>query len=176
LLGETEAHSKTGLKGRASDDLYSSLRWTAEDRRKIKEIITCMGQHGLGEIGFIYFISYAPTFRKYEREMESTKVESEPLHPLKFLETVFAEPTLAKYMPALFDNFYLRVGFMAGVNKGMNREMDRNNVEPFIEPFCLRTGASADEIRPLIQAREWEKFVRCLIEATASRGEQISLE
>ena len=153
-------------------DPYGSLRWSLEDRRKIGEIVSSMGQYALGEIGFVSFISNSGKYRQYERDLESIAVENEPLHPFKFLETVFGNPDLKRYMPPIFDNFFLRSGFMSGMNKGMNRESGRSNLEPYLESFCKETGVVPEAIRPVSRDRAWEKIVRSLIEAGAAREEQ----
>ncbi len=143
--------------------LYDALRWSDADKWKIREIITITGQYSLGEMSFFQYIMNAPRFRRYEDDMDSTEVEGVSLHPFKFLETVFANPELKKYMKPIFEDFFLRSIFMIGVSKGMNRERVKENIEPHIDSFAQAVGISPDAIRPLIRDREWEKMVRCLI-------------
>lgn len=153
---------------------YNSLRCTPEDQRMIGEIISSMGRYSLGEINFFQFIANAGTFRQYERDMESIAVEKAPLHPFKFLEAIFGNPSLKKYMRSICGIFFLRMGFMSGVVKGMSREAHRNNLEPYIDPFSRKVGVSPEAIRPLIRDRAWEMLVHCLIEADGAPGERKS--
>lgn len=152
--------------------LFDSIRNSAEDRRKITEVISTMGRYSLSEISFLTFIANTGKFRQYERDMESVEIESAPLHPFKFLSNIFANPALKRYMPSIFNDFFLRTGFMSGVVKGMERETARGNVEPYIEDFAQEVGVLPNAIRLLIRDRAWELLVRHLIAAGAAREGQ----
>ena len=87
------------------------------------------------------------------------EVELDPVHPLKFLATVFANPVLKNYVPDIFKHSFLKERFMGGVIKGMEREAPRKNIEPYLADFAREVGASAEALRPFIRAKDWEGLV-----------------
>jgi len=145
----------------AIDRPYESLRWLDDDKRQIGEIITTMGTRS-----YMYVLTCAFQFRGYEAEMD----RGEPLHPYKFLETIFGNPSLKQYMRTIIADPLLKIGFMSGVIKGMTREAARNNLDRYIEPFAQEMGVSPDLVRPLIRDRAWEPLVRHLIDNAVARG------
>lgn len=135
---------------------YATLRCSAEDQRKIREIISSIVQHARGEMSFFEFVAKTGTFRQYEKEID-------PVHPFKFLSTIFSDPDLKAGMGQAFNSFYLREGFMMGVNKGMNRESPRGNLIPYAPEFSREMNIREDILIHLLQQKEWEKIVRLLI-------------
>lgn len=127
--------------------------------------------------GHIHFIVSGLANGEYiskgiEMHQRGGKLENRPtpLHPFRFLWTIFSNPDLKKLMPTVFNSWFTRTGFMTGVNRGMGRETPRRNLEqlePYLEGFAASVGTTANAIRPLIlegaQKRDWRKFVIHLI-------------
>lgn len=135
---------------------YATLRCSIEDQRKIREIASSIVQHARGEMSFFEFVGKTGMFRQYEKEID-------PVHPFKFLTTIFSDPNLKAGMKNAFGFFYLREGFMMGVKKGMNREGPRGNLIPYAHEFAQEMNVKEDILVRLIQQKEWEKIVRLLM-------------
>jgi hypothetical protein len=137
---------------------YESLRWLPADKAQIGEIIQTMGT-----CTKFTLLWNATKFRHYEQQMDAIEIGGAPLHPFKFLETIFGNPSLKKHMPYIFNDFFLKKGFMAGVIKGMEREAAKNNLDRYIEPFARKMELVPQSVRTLIQVRNWEGVVRLLL-------------
>ncbi len=82
-----------------------------------------------------------------------------PIHPFAFLLAAPKEQVQA----ILTENSSLKIsGVIGGVQRGMERELKTNNIEPYIDDFAKSMNTTTEAIRPLIQARDWTKFVQHL--------------
>lgn len=122
---------------------------TKEDFAKIERIITVIHDNGLLQLPFYY------------HELNSLGNEIDPLHPFQFLGAIFGSPKLGPLMPALFEDFFKRNGFLQGVEKGMTRDFHR--LEPVLASFAKKVHTTPEALRPYIQKRDWDGMVRHLI-------------
>lgn len=167
----TEASIQMALDAIRSDDLvvklegnaeektpYAQLPMTTEEEKMICQIIDTVGNSGL-----------ATLFLK-QGELRDLGNKVQHVHPFKFLEVVFTRPDLKKCMndverhPATkWDGFMHGSGGTAGFIQKCDRENARNNLLPHVLGFCQAVKAHPDQVRDLVEKKQWEKLVRYLI-------------
>lgn len=136
---------------------YSQLTLTAEEAKIIYQIIDTVGN-----LGYLKLI-----LKKGELADLGNKVQH--VHPLKFLETVLTNPHLKESMVKVMGSIFTREGFLDGSGNApgfvakCNREAARNNFESYIVGFCQVVKVHPEQVRSLVEKREWEKLVKFLI-------------
>lgn len=134
---------------------YSTLRCTKKDQNQVTYVVNTLSQ------GVIVTTFNAFTLQAYDKELNSP--EGEELHPYKFLSIIFTNPNAKKHIPGIFNNLFLKNGFMEGVERGMNREKTRKKLFCYLEAFAQEVNVSAEELRPLITGSNWEGVVKLLM-------------
>lgn len=125
---------------------YANLYCTPEDRKKIGWIITTVSQGGIDLLW------------KKER-LDAVGEEILPVHPYKFLTTILLDPFLRNCLKQIFNDTlpFKKRAFLGGVKRGMEREAA--NLETYIHEFASEMGTTAQAIRPLMQAGDWNALV-----------------
>jgi len=130
---------------------YENLYCPPEDQKKIGWIITTVDEGGIDLI-----------WKK--GKLDEVGEEIFPVHPYKFLTTILLDPLLRNRLKHIF-NYKLpfkKIGFLGGVKRGMEREAA--NLETYIHEFASELGTTAQAIRPLMQAGDWNALVVHLLE------------
>lgn len=130
---------------------YANLYCTPEDKKKIGWIITTVDEGGIDLV-----------WKK--GRLDAVGEEIFPVHPYKFLTTILLDPILRNRLKHIF-NYKLpfkKIGFLGGVKRGMEREAA--NLETYIHEFASELGTTAQAIRPLMQAGDWNALVVHLLE------------
>jgi len=146
-------------------NLFGELPCTVEDQDHIRFIVTALANQE--------YISKGGEMNARGAKLETrSEGRPDPLHPFRFLWTIFSNPDLKMRMPEVFGSWITRVGFMTGVNRGMRRVTPGKSlaeIEPYIADFAATVGTTAQAIRPLIlegaQKNDWRKLVQHLIAA-----------
>ncbi len=140
-----------------SNSPYNQLPITEAEAQVIYKIIDTVGNNGYGTL----------LLKRGELRDLGNKVQH--IHPLRFLGTLFTNPDLKKCMVEVQSKNLKWRGFMDGDHPTpgfvakCEREYARNNFEPYILSFCQAVKAHPDQVRALIEKREWEKLVQYLI-------------
>jgi len=137
---------------------YAQLPITEAEAQMIYQIIDTVGTNGLGTLYF------------KEDELKDLGNKVQHVHPLKFLEVVFTDPHLKECMKNVEEWPLTKLrGFMQGSGgtpgfiQKCERESSRNNLQPYVLSFCQAVKAHPDQVRDLIEKKQWEKLVRYLI-------------
>ncbi|MGH7889447.1 MAG: hypothetical protein ACRENF_02730, partial [Thermodesulfobacteriota bacterium] len=91
------------------------------------------------------------------------------VHPLRFLGTIFSSSYLKKCMVGVKDSYFTWKCFMNGQGntpgflKKCEREYKNSNMLPYVVSFCQIVKAHPDQVRSLIEKREFEKLVEYLV-------------
>jgi hypothetical protein len=137
---------------------YKDLVCTPQHQACIHEIITMMADHSK----FSLLVN--------QPHLKQLGVQVQHVHPLKFLSTIFLNPTLKNCMASIFDDYFKRNGFLGddlsdGLGPSLNRECDKGKIEPYLQDFANEMKVPIEQLRPYFAARDWENLVRYLIQS-----------
>lgn len=145
---------------------------TEEEKENIQTIFTALGTKNYFELG------------RMAIDLTNRGKAIEHLHPFQLLGVIFSNQELKEYIKVVMnstlnwplENTSKKMKFLNGISENFERESKKNNIDSHIEEFARKIFVSATEIRPLIQAREWEKLIFHLIEKSGAPGAQTFLE
>lgn len=136
------------------NDPFASLPVTEEERKHIRYIIETVGKTSAIMLPF------------HAETLEDLGQRVQHVHPLRFLETIFVDPYLKKCMASIRDSFFKWRNFLAGFSKRIEEEHANDHVIPYLMGFCKRVKADPDQVRVLVQKKQWEALVAYLIEGS----------
>ncbi len=154
LDGNTPDNSSISTEELAS---YDKLPVTDAEVQIIYQIIDTVGTTNA--------LFLAPKY--FELKELGNKVQH--VHPLKFLGVVLTNPHLKQCLINMEESNLKWKGFLSGSGKTpgfiakCEREYARNNFAPYIVGFCQTVKAHPDQVRMLIEKKEWEKLARMLV-------------
>ena len=131
---------------------YETLACTEEDREKIYEIITTLGDNGK---------LYLLTKRSH---LKGLGAQITHVHALKFLSTIVTNPRLRACLPEIFKDYFKRTNFMEGLSPSLSRESEQGKLDEFIDGFAKEINIPREQLRPFFQNRDWEGLVRFFFE------------
>lgn len=131
---------------------YKELVCSEEDRANIYELIMTMAREGKMSL----------LFKQSHMKLLGAKICH--VHPLKFLATIFSDPQLKECMREVFNDHFKRNGFMDGLGSSLTREAEKGTCEIYLKEFSQEVGVKVEILHKFFQARDWDGFVRCLIE------------
>lgn len=167
----TEASIQMTLDSVKADDIIPKLDENTEDKspyaklaikdseaQMIYQIIHIVASNTIGSLLF------------KQGELEDLGIKVQHVHPLKFLEVVFTNPQLKEDMKNVeewrltkLQGFMQGSGGTPGFSQKCEKESARNNLLPHVLGFCQAVKAHPDQVRDLIEKKQWEKLVRYLI-------------
>ena len=139
---------------------YNELRCLQDDQDRIADIIITLGSHsGAAEIALL---AHYPRLNSHEKVLRL-------VHPLKFIETVFVNPELRNWLPAVMNGFFTRHGFFGdentnGLAQRLTLHAKLGKVECYREDFARALNIPAEDIRPYFEANDWEGLMDFLID------------
>ncbi len=131
---------------------YQELPCTDQDQAIIGEIITTMSENG--KLSLLFMQSH----------LKQLGAEINHVHPLKFLSTIFANPRLKTCMNSVYDDYFKRNGFLEGLGPSLTNEADKGKLDQYAEEFAQEVKVPVEGVRKFFQSRNWEEFVRYLME------------
>jgi hypothetical protein len=135
------------------DKTYKELDFTEEDRSNIYELITTMSQSNKFQLLF------------KQSHLKVIGAQINHVHPLKFLASIFANPEVKPLMGNIRDDSFKWSGLMDGLGPSLTREAIKGKLDIYLNDFAEEVGLSSEEIRSYFQSRDWDSFVRFLIQA-----------
>lgn len=125
-----------------------------EDQRKdIAYIITTLGNENLLTIG-----TETPSLKKAGKRIR-------PLHPFRFLATVFTSEKLKAGIHAIRDRGgWVWSGFIDELVDSLNEENEHKNLLNFTEKFANMVKIDVALIAPSLEQGRWKDFVNILID------------
>ncbi len=132
---------------------YGDLVCTEQDKANIYEIITTMAENG--KISLLL----------KQGHLKALGAQINHVHPLKFLTSIFTNPRLKFCMFDLFDDYFKRNGFMDGLAPSLEKEAERGKLINYLNDFSIEMNIPADDVRPYFLSRDWENFVRFLMQS-----------
>lgn len=130
---------------------YSELVCNEADKQNIGYIIMTMAENGKLSLLF------------KQSELKRIGAEINHVHPLKFLETIFSNPTLKDCMREIHHDYFKWNGFMDGLVPSLNNQSDQGKLMQYVKEFAKSTNSVPEEIAPYFQSRDWENLVRYLM-------------
>lgn len=106
-----------------------------------------------------YLNPWSPIYSKIS-DIKELGERIKPVHPLKFLSTIFSNKTLVDKIRGIFSNIFKRKEFLAGVNVSLNKE---NNLLEYLPDFSSEIDVDENTLRPYFEKRNWTEMVNCLI-------------
>ena len=88
------------------------------------------------------------------------------VHPLKFLEAIFATEEMKEMVRTIFTGSFSwakRGQYMKGIQGGLDAKAKMNDLEPYLDDFAKAIGVKKEEIAPFFENRDWEGLVRYLM-------------
>lgn len=89
--------------------------------------------------------------------------EISDVHPLKFLAAIFSSAHLKVHMAYIWNDYFKRTEFMAGLAPSLSQEMDKGNLLIYLDDFAVEVGVKGEELHPYFSTRSWENLVYFLI-------------
>lgn len=132
---------------------YTELSCSDEDRAHIYELIMTMAREGKVSL----------LFKQNHMKWLGAKICH--VHPLRFLAVIFTDPQLKECMRDVFDDHFKRNGFMDGLGSSLSREADKGMLDGYLKEFAAEVGVKLTLLQECVQSRDWDGFVRVLIEA-----------
>ena len=130
---------------------YAELKCSDEDRAKIIDLV-----RSIAETGYLTLLIKHNHYRSIEAQINH-------VHPFKFASVAFSTPQLRGYVMTVFEDSFKRAEFVGKMGAGLTREADKGKLEQYLSPFAKEMGVLPDLLRPYIQSKDWEGFIRCLI-------------
>ncbi|PIS01175.1 MAG: hypothetical protein COT84_03705 [Chlamydiae bacterium CG10_big_fil_rev_8_21_14_0_10_35_9] len=135
---------------------FSQLRLTKEDQEIITYIITSMAENSK-----LWLLMH-----RSELNEQGDKING--VHPLVFLTVIMKDEYLKKVcMPAIFDDYFKRNGFLDGITPNMTVETQKGRTQKYLKDFMKEIQMSLthhDALLELINTKNWEGFVLYLIQ------------
>ena len=96
-------------------------------------------------------------------EMDKKKAKINHVHPLRFLGIIFSNPHLKLCMGKIQNDFFKWRIFVGELSARLEEEVAEDNISPYIAGFCQVAQAHPDQVRALIQRKNWEGLLKYLI-------------
>jgi hypothetical protein len=135
---------------------YKDLVFTEEDRLNIHELITTMSQNNKFQLLF------------KQSHLKTLGAQINHVHPLKFLAAIFTQAELKSLMGNIQDDHFKWNGLMDGLGPSLTREAIKGKLEFYLHDFAHEIELPPEDILPYFQSRDWENFVRFLIQSSTS--------
>jgi hypothetical protein len=110
------------------------------------------------------------------KDLERAGERYDHVHPFRFLMTLFEDEEL-KVCVRMINNRRdlgrrdIWNEFVGGFNKSFTTEVANSNVDQHVDKFAARLGLKGDQIRPIINQRDWEGLITTLIELLPRTGD-----
>lgn len=133
---------------------YAELPCTQLQKTYICELITSMGEQ-----------SWFSLF-KNRGHLEAIGAHINSVHPLKFLGTIFSNPSLKPQMAAIFDDSLKKNQLMNnGLIPNLDREAEKGNLHKYLRDFAEEIHVSPQALEGYFHSHQWEEMVRFLIQS-----------
>ena len=136
---------------RFAHDYYHQLPITSEEKKMIAKIIYTMADNNVFKL----------LFEKKKLEKIGKKIHH--VHPLKFLGTVFSDPTLVHHMRKIRESSFKWEGFMDGLAHRMVEESGRDNLRKYLPGFCAAINANLEVVTSYADRGDFEGLVISLL-------------
>lgn len=133
--------------------LYKDLIFTEQDKLYICELITTMSQSNKFQL----------LFKQSHLKMIGAQINH--VHPLKFISTIFSDPELKSLMPTIRDDSFKWSGLLDGLGPSLTREAIKGKLQLYLNDFAEEVHLAPEAIRPYFESRDWDNFIRFLIES-----------
>lgn len=130
---------------------YNELICTEADKANIAYIIQTLAENGKLSLLF------------KQGELKRLGAEINHVHPLKFLETIFANPALKACMRDISNDYFKWNGFLDGLVPSLTNQANQNKLAQHLNEFAKKTETNPKELAPYFQSQDWENLVRYLM-------------
>ena len=130
---------------------FHHLPINQEDMRNTYRLI-----HSLGTLSW-----YELLWQK--REIESIGDKVDHLHPFRFLALIFRDPHLRECMKNIYSSSLKWHRFLKGLSEKMDKRSKAGELIPQLPGFCHVTDTDYDCVKPFIEKRDWEGFLKYMI-------------
>ncbi len=130
---------------------YNELVCTEADKANIGYIIQTLA--GNGKLSLLF----------KQGDLKRIGAEINHVHPLKFLETIFADATLKAHMREVSNDYFKWNGFLDGLVPSLTNQANQNKLAQHLNEFAKRTNTNPKELTPYFQSQDWENLVRYLM-------------
>jgi hypothetical protein len=139
-------------KDKETVDCYQNLACSEEDKNKIVELITTIGSYGKIDL-----------FMHHEKRMREIEKDIRPIHPMKFLGTIFSKPELKKYMKNIHDDWFKWKYFVDGLSPNMTTETLKRKNYLYLPDFAKEVNCKEYELKVYLDRKDWSGFLEYLI-------------
>lgn len=130
---------------------YKDLVCTRDDQEAIGYIVVTLSEKGKWWL------------MKHRSHVEAVGDTINHVHPLKFMETIFADPDLKERMKIVFDDYFKRNGFMKGLVVSLTNRSNIGELDEYLPDFAKAIGVPLKAIKPYFDDQDWDGLVRHLI-------------
>ena len=127
---------------------YNQLACSEIDRQKITRLISVMAENGKLTL-----------LIKYQRDLRQIGREIDHVHPLKFLSTIFSNPTLKGYMKEIYHDYFKWTNFMDGLGNGLTAQAKQGKIVPYLNDFAKEVGVQPEALQGYVQSLDWENML-----------------
>lgn len=135
----------------AASNSYETLPITDVDKELITELLQTMAEDNVVKLLF-----------KQNRLKEIGRL-IHPMHPLRFLGTVFSDRRLVRYMGEIRQSNFKWEEFIKGFVERMRYEARRDNLLPYVHGFAQAINRDPTWVARYIEVRDFEGLVVFLL-------------
>ncbi len=129
---------------------YKLLKCSEEERNNIYYIISSMGEKNK-----LWLLLHRGDLNQKGDEIRG-------VHPLKFLEVIFANPYLKSCMANIFQDYFKKNGFISGLSPNMSKELKKGKLQNYLKDFIKAISLHETYFESLMEfakQEDWEGFV-----------------
>jgi len=130
---------------------YGELICTQEHQDQIAYIISTIASNSKVSLLFL------------QGDLKRAGAKINEVHPLKFLESIFANPALKEQMKEIENDRFKWSGFMDGLVPSLTNQANQGKLLQYLPDFAQRVGNAPEELISYFQSKDWDNLVRYLI-------------
>lgn len=157
-------HQEFVLDLRAVSDKDDKKKKPKKEWRKYHAKVTAKEKEDIAYIVNTLGMETLLTISNSESSIREAGKRVEHIHPLRFLIIVFTDEELKASFHAMDGRTWVWSDFIGGLTDNLDKEFLNNNLKQFLQDFSNQVGVKHSLIKPVVENRQWLKFVDLLIE------------
>lgn len=134
----------------AGRDYYSPI--SVQERKNISYVVRTIAKSNTIELAW------------HALALNRTREKLDHMHPFKFIECIFADEALRKFVIPIKEKGGIGYRkFVGGMTSSLTKEAAVNNVKPYVDDFAAVLHIDPQLIRPAIHRQRWDDLLHILI-------------
>jgi hypothetical protein len=165
VVEEIDSPESEYTNDKESNDQYTGFRFYDQlvsnpERQDIHFIIVTLANKSLVSL------------LNYKKPLEDAGKRVNHVHPLRFLESIFADEEMKVAMHNVRKRGWVWDDFFKGLAGSLGEESNQNNMTThMVLDFCTNLEISSTEILPLVNMHQWKELIDALIRLVPRKGD-----